>query len=64
MTYKNPEKFLSAEKSTENTAIFIVGNGAANSSCFLSSIMRESGIEGARYISAENLELKDRFLVS
>lgn len=75
MTYKHLKQFIenniavfptskaSKFKINFNTKIiFIVGEDASNVASFLSSVMSAKGIEHARYINSDRVELKDRFL--
>lgn len=75
MTYKHLKAFLeencecsefSSVKKLKNNfgskLIFIVGEDASNTASFLSSIMSTKNTNHSRYINAEHVELKDRFL--
>lgn len=74
MTYKNLKKFLYENQNNKSyifdlmprciksKIILAVGDGACNASSFLSSILNERGLSHSRYISCDELELKDRFL--
>ena len=77
MTYKNLKKYLSNPKISDNKTFFdlvpnrikskiilCVGENACNTACFLSSIMITSNIKHSRYICSDDVELKDRFIIS
>lgn len=75
MLYKNLKKYLDENTGTDDHAalglipkkigsklIFLVGDRAANTSAFLSSIMMRRGIPHTRYINSDIIECKDRYL--
>ena len=74
MTYKNLKKFLYENqnnksyifdlmpKCVKSKIILAVGDGACNTASFLSSILNERGLSHSRYISYDEIELKDRFV--